>query len=78
MGGKGGKGKGRGTFSYAIPASRIALLALYAAAALVYSSAAFSRLSVFELNQNLMEEPRTLEWAFSAWAINCTGSWAMM
>lgn len=48
---------GGGTFSYAIPASRIALLALYAAAALMYSSAAFSRLSVFEPVRLLQFQP---------------------
>ena len=46
-----GGGEGRGTFSYAIPASWPACCNLYAPAALMYSSAAFSYFSVLEPNQ---------------------------
>ena len=55
-GGREGRDEGRGTFSYAIPASRIALLALYADAAFMYSSAAFSYFSVLD-PKKLKPEP---------------------
>ena len=48
--------KERATFSYAIPASRPACCNLYAPPAFMYSSAAFSNLSVLE-PKKLKPEP---------------------